>query len=364
MARKRQPVLFSLSFLDVMSCGFGAVVLVFLIINHSAQTFWQVVDPKTLSEVNLLEREVEVGRLNLAEVRNVLDELELRVEETKGRSSVVLDELKKVKEEASHRENESLSREEQLRRLKTEIENMERDVNRLRAAQSTLDDPGNSARRFIGQGNRQYLTGLRLGGNRILVLLDVSASMLDETIVNVIRRRNMSDERKVAAPKWQRAVATVEWLVSQLPLESEFQLYLFNSKTRAAIAGTEGKWISVLEREQLEQAIANLQATVPADGTSLENAFIAVNEMAQSPDNIFLITDSLPTQSDKPPRKKLVTGRDRQRFFEAAVRELRRDIPVNVILMPMEGDPAAASAFWRLAQNTGGSFMSPSKDWP
>ena len=36
MARKKRGfTTFNLSFLDIMSCGFGAVVLVFLIIDHS-----------------------------------------------------------------------------------------------------------------------------------------------------------------------------------------------------------------------------------------------------------------------------------------------------------------------------------------
>jgi len=35
-----------------------------------------------------------------------------------------------------------------------------------------------------------------------------------------------------------------------------------------------------------------------------------------------------------------------------------------VILMPMEGDPSAPSAYWLAARRTGGAFMSPSKDWP
>ena len=35
MARKkREFTTFNLSFLDIMSCGFGAVILVFLIMNH------------------------------------------------------------------------------------------------------------------------------------------------------------------------------------------------------------------------------------------------------------------------------------------------------------------------------------------
>jgi hypothetical protein len=36
MARKKRDfTTFNLSFLDIMSCGFGAVILVFLIMNHS-----------------------------------------------------------------------------------------------------------------------------------------------------------------------------------------------------------------------------------------------------------------------------------------------------------------------------------------
>jgi hypothetical protein len=30
----------------------------------------------------------------------------------------------------------------------------------------------------------------------------------------------------------------------------------------------------------------------------------------------------------------------------------------------MEGDPMAASAFWKLAIATRGAFLAPSKDWP
>ena len=39
-------------------------------------------------------------------------------------------------------------------------------------------------------------------------------------------------------------------------------------------------------------------------------------------------------------------------------------IPVNTLLLPMEGDAYAAAAFWRLAVDTGGSFITPARDWP
>lgn len=82
------------------------------------------------------------------------------------------------------------------------------------------------------------------------------------------------------------------------------------------------------------------------------------------PDNIFLITDGLPTQSYEPPRRTTISGRDRLGLFRKAVQRLPSGVPVNIILAPMEGDPMAASEFWQLAQVSGGSFMSPSRDWP
>jgi hypothetical protein len=103
---------------------------------------------------------------------------------------------------------------------------------------------------------------------------------------------------------------------------------------------------------------------VPQKGTSLMNAFQAIKEMKPAPDNIFLLTDSLPTMGAKKPWGKRVSGKKRLRYFNAAVDSLPSRTPVNIILYPMEGDPAAAVAFWKLAKNTRGSFFCPSKDWP
>ncbi|HUO78821.1 MAG TPA: hypothetical protein VMU00_01650, partial [Steroidobacteraceae bacterium] len=87
-------------------------------------------------------------------------------------------------------------------------------------------------------------------------------------------------------------------------------------------------------------------------------------QLNPQPDNLIVITDGLPTQGAQPPSKKLVDGDDRLRFFERAIAALPKRLPVSTILLPMEGDPAAPSAFWNLAKATQGSFMAPSRDWP
>jgi hypothetical protein len=78
-----------------------------------------------------------------------------------------------------------------------------------------------------------------------------------------------------------------------------------------------------------------------------------------------MITDGLPTQGASAPLiRKTIDGDDRLKLFERAFAKYPHQVPFNIILMPMEGDPGAASAFWVAARATGGSFLSPSKDWP
>ena len=80
---------------------------------------------------------------------------------------------------------------------------------------------------------------------------------------------------------------------------------------------------------------------------------------------MIMITDGLPTQGASAPLiRKTIDGDDRLKLFERAFAKYPRSVPFNAILMPMEGDPGAPSAFWVAARATGGSFMSPSKDWP
>ena len=61
MARRRRLSVFSLSFLDVMSCGFGAVVLIFLIINHETEEDARLVNKDRLAEIRLLDYQVQNG---------------------------------------------------------------------------------------------------------------------------------------------------------------------------------------------------------------------------------------------------------------------------------------------------------------
>lgn len=361
MPRRRNTTTFNLSFLDVMSCGFGAVVLIFLIVNHSDSTKSNKVFSEEASEVRLLEEDIQNEEELLAKARNAQEMVSLDIVEVSGRASKLLEELNDLKEELAEDDHESLAKVDHINALKTEIQTLEEELNRLKSEGAS--GQGDRARFIKGDGERQYLTGMRLAGERTLVLLDSSASMLDRTIVNVVRLRNLPEQQRRQAPKWQDTVNMLEWILAQLPNDSEYQVYSFNTQTNAVLATSEGGWLNVGDQAMMDDLMDEVRLLVPQNGTSLINAFAEVNSFVTPPDNIVLITDGLPTQG-----KRLSTGKvnSRKRFdlFLKARKQLPANIPVNVILSPMEGDPLAPAAYWGLAVQSRGSFISPAKGWP
>lgn len=358
---RRKFSAFSLSFLDIMSCGFGAAVLLFLIIKHNVDTNapQPVIKTDMSSEVELLEEEVLEGEKHLVLIRNTISDIDEKLVTAQGLARRITDEIALT--EGLTNELVLDGKDGKLNKIKADIKRLETEKQQLL---KDLNKSGEDSRKYAGDGNRAYVTGLRMGGTRILILLDTSGSMLDNTIVNIIRRRNMRDERKRTAPKWVKALDTVDWISAKFPNSSEYQIYTFNTETSAAIPETRGKWLKVSNKLQLDQVVKNLKEIVPENGTNLELAFASINQLRPLPDNIYLITDGLPTRGSKNIRGATISGQERLKLFEKAIQSLPRGVPVNTIMSPMEGDPDAANAFWKLSQITNGSFMSPSEDWP
>lgn len=362
MARARRINVFSLSFLDVMSCGFGAVILVFLIINHATQRDPSPKSDDLLAEIRMLDYQVQKGEKDLFELIESLDDVKARVDQSDAKLASTETTIEIQKSSLADLENTSVAQTESLQALTADIESRETEVNRLLALKAAND--GAQVRSFEGEGDRQYLTGLKVGGRNIVIAIDASASMLDETIVNVLRRRNMNDEQKLVAPKWQRAVRTAEWLAAQLPLDADFQVYTFAEQTNTLLPESDGDWQPMYDGQALNAAIENLRTEIPNGGSSLVNLILEIRKLSPIPDNVYIITDGLPTQGENPPRAATVTGRKRLDLFGEAVDRLPKQIPVNIIMFPMEGDPMASAAYWNVARVTGGAFISPSWDWP
>ena len=361
--RRRSVNVFSLSFLDIITCGLGAIILLFVLVNAKSAARQKSITSDFRAEVDRMEQEVLEGKKDLILARNTMEETETALVRTEGLSRRIIEILEQKKIELADRQDDTLATKAHVNKLKADLKSIEEELKRLRAGAKTQDDMGTRLLKFPGHGDRQYLTDLKMGGRRIFILVDASASMLDETVVGIIRRRNLSSKEKIKSAKWQQAVATVNWLTTQLPQTSQFQIYEFNETATPLLKGTRGTWLDAGNVDQLKQVADQIRSVVPEKGTSLLNAITAMGAMKPAPDNIFLLTDGLPTMGSSKPWRKRVSANKRLSLFKEAVGRLPR-VPVNIILYPMEGDPLAADAYWRLAKNTRGSFLSPSKDWP
>jgi hypothetical protein len=360
---KRRPVTpFSLSFLDIMFCGFGAVVLLVLILNTDTVKARNEVFSDLRAEALRLEEEVLTGEENLLSKRNTLDSAERELVVTQGETEEVISTIKELEAEIASMAAETTARREHIASLSTDLKQLDEAKQRLGSESGA--GKGSRVLAVGGEGDRQYLTGLKVGGKRILILLDASASMLDETIVDVVRRRNGTARERLTAPKWRRSRAAAAWLISQLPVAAKFQVYSFNTRASAVGEGGMKRWLSATEPGDIQSVTKGLGTVVPENGTSLYAAFKAAGALSPKPDNILLITDSLPTQGRSKPGSTTVTAEQRLKHFEQAVKTLPAGVPVNTILMPMEGDAWAAAAYWRLAVDTSGAFMTPARDWP
>jgi len=353
-----------MSFLDCMSCGFGAVVLFFMIINAQVKNTTDTDNSELMGETTQLEYEVLEGRKKLVLARNTMRELDDEKVRAEGQITDIIVLLEQLKAELSTYDKDTLAKIERIEQLQSDIEVLEKEKKRLLALAKKKDAEGTRVRTFKGVGDRQYLTGLKIGGNHVLILIDNSASMLDSKIINILRRRNMEDQEKLRAVKWRQAVASADWLTTQLSENAKFQIYMFNTEAKPVIAGSDGVWLNVSDGNQINEAIKVLRRAPPKNGTNMHAAYRVISQLVPKPDNVILITDGLPTMKDARTSRRTISGRDRFALHSQAVREIPSGVPINTLLYPMEGDYDAAVAYWALAYTTGGSFISVSRDWP
>ncbi|HEU4590268.1 MAG TPA: vWA domain-containing protein [Steroidobacteraceae bacterium] len=364
LKKRRAFEVFTLSFLDCICCGFGAVVLFYTIVQAHAGAKEIVRIDQLTGEVRKLEEEVKEGVRNLVVLRNTLEKTDEDAAAAKARAIRVAEELKKRKEESSTYDEESIARREHINKLIADIKSLEEGKKRLEGGALDKGPAGDRIKAFRGRGDRRYISALRIKGKRIMVLLDTSASMMDDDVVKIIRLRNEPEAARKLGPKWRRALDMVEWVTAQLPNNSQFQVYGFNVKAKAVVPDTQGKWLDGNDPRAINNVLAAARNIVPGDGTSLVNALTALRTINPAPDQIILITDGLPTQGSVPPSRKFINVREREKLFDDALKTVTKDQPMDVVLLPMKGDLLAAHAFWRLARKTGGSYVIPSRDWP
>ena len=346
-----------------MFCGFGAVVLLVLIVNSQMVRSRNRHHQDLRARVELLQSEVKAEEKLLAQLRNSLEDTDSEVTKMRGRAEVVTEKIRVTTQETAQYQNLSLARRQDIKKLQSDLKTMDSVQRRDLASIKARKETGKKALKFTGQGHRQYLTGLRLGGRHVLLLVDASASMMDTTIIGIIRLRNLPEQTRMQSRKWRQSVRTARWLLANLPQQSKVKVFTFNTDTHP-LGASGKKWVSASDSGELTRIMSDIEHTLPQNGTDMFRAFSLAAHLSPQPDNIILLTDGLPTIGAAGPEGSKVTSEQRVDFFLQAASRLPSNANVNTILFPLEGDPMAAAMFWRLAVSTNGSFLTPASDWP
>ncbi len=355
MKRRRRALGNNLAFLDVMACGLGAAVLVFLIVKHhtgaepmieeAVSDDGQILTMLRQSEA-MLEDQVEATARQIENLQTQNEDRENQIEAHKAKQAELEDLQLQIKE------------------LKTKNSGLKKEVVRIRP-QQTADVIQNKQ-----TGEEDYLIGLKVEGRRIAIVLDHSASMTDEKLVDIVTRKLGSDADKQKGPKWNRTVRVARWLLARLPKSSEVAVIGFNEKAKLL---NKGAWAHSSDATQINGLLAEIVSLVPTGGTNLEAGLRELRNLRPQATDIYIVTDGLPTRSVSSPnpisrcRKNAtkVSGKCRVVLFNTAI---KHSIParskINVILLPVEGDPDAGPQFWGLTAATGGLLLVPAVGWP
>jgi hypothetical protein len=347
-SKRRETEVFSMAFLDCICCGFGSMILVFIL---------------TISQQNSLEVE------NVDEIQARVRAAEQQVTMSREEADRILSQFLKTRVEIEAEEQNTKDTELKISDRQRELMLLLQDIGAMKDAKNVLLDdkklvPTEEKKNLPIPNPGQYLTGVNLNGEYILFLVRMSGSMLDETPDDAFARLADPDFKKKQAPKWQRVIRSLKWMIATLGPETHFKVILFNDEVLPLLPNRADEWLASKDRAVLREVVARLDDLVPKGGANLEKAFAAVRFMPRLPDNLVLLTDSLPTLSDSIPTDGAVGQEQRIRFFEVAARLRPSRVPVSTILFPFSGDPAAAWLYWRLAAQSNGALVSPAAEWP
>ena len=352
MAVKRRSFeVFSLSFLDCICCGFGAMLLLFVLTVGRNADFREIVISQIQATISRLEADIVNETRVTGDIRERIRVVDDQIQAKSLTRETITSDVSRLTEQLQLMLLQQAS-------LKDELERLIAQKKEIPKVEEPPPVPIPNVQR------RQYLSGFNFEGKSMLFLVEASGGMLGNTVDEAIGYLGRADAEKLQSEKWRRVVRTVQWVVANLTPDQAYQVVIFNTDAVPLIEDSYDEWFDPSDRAGNIRVLKALGEVVPAGGANFERAFRTVREKFPLTETIVLITDSLPTLSDSIPISGATDDRDRERMFRAALRELPRKTPINTVLFPMSGDPAAAFLFWQLADSTGGSLISPSPGWP
>ena len=359
-----------LAFLDVLCCGLGSAVFLLLVIQHG---------PSPVAAEELLVAD------GIARVESEIEAVDRRIAGARGAIASVTETIRSafaaMQALAGLSELQKQQAGDALAALQSERARLAAETAALSSLRARSPAPPVTP--------RQHLTGLRIEDDRVAVFLDSSASMLDSTLVGILRLRVSNDRLKRAAGKWTTARNALRWVYDRVPDGGRYRLFHYSDGIRELRAGgtaTVGPTGWHRKAGGVRPAVpqgsveAALDALVPDGATNLRQVFETAARLSPPPAQILLITDGLPTLPGETPLQRLrhcrrprsnttplITAECRASIFRDAVRVPRqslRNVRIDVILLPLEGDARAVGHYWDLALAAGGRLLTPAHGWP
>ena len=349
--RKRETEVFSLSFLDCICCGFGAVLLLFVLtVGKKSDT---MIDIKAKTEEIIGQMENDIANKD-----SELKSLQRSLTTIRERNSYATEQIEEKKKMQTELEDEFALLLAQLASTKEDLGKLLEDKESMPMQEEEAPIPIPNAVR------RQYLTGFDIQGDHVLFLIEASGGMTDDVYEEAVKRQADSDEEKRNSPKWKRVKEGMTWMVANLKPDSLYKIILFNNEITPIESRYGIEWLDPMDADLNQEVIEKLDEVVPQGGANLEKALGMVDDLPIVPDRVVLIVDGLPTLADSYEGSEVLDSNDRINMFRVAKRALTYPHPVSVLLYPMKNDPGAAVHYWRLANDQGGAMVCPSKSWP
>ena len=238
MKKRRDTEAFSISFLDVITCGFGAIILL-LMISRSGDT-------------PILEATPE-------ELGGIVRDLQVQLFDIRGEEKVLNRELTDKKEQLSEWD-------ERVAKLQAELEREQKRYNRLRSDssadavllgeyQTALQELTAEMRRLLAQRNTSQtdlVAGISADAEYLIFIIDTSGSMVNNHWARMIRE--MSDTLR-AYPR-----------LKGVQIMSDMGEYLFPSFRGRWIPDTEGRRRAVVNALRTWRTFSNSD---PTEGISM-----------------------------------------------------------------------------------------------
>ena len=352
MKFKRRPEDgFNMSFLDVMACGLGAVILIFILVDFKAFT----ADPT--QENKKLEQELAGIDNEKERVAKSIDEVNDKIAMETSKQ----DDSKQSTQDTTQKQNKM------LQNVSTEIAVVADLENQLAGVSKRVTD--SSVIAMPGQGEQNFITGMKIEGEQIGILIDKSASMMGDNLLEVLGKLGLSDSQKVSSAKWIRTKRVAQWLIARLPDKSKVTTVVYSDNAkRLGLRNVSTPSIGA----SMDAIVKDLGSIVPNGGTNLEIGIKTLFNANPSLTDVYVVTDGLPTLGGTLPfscrsfisSSQSISSECRKSVFTSTVSQIPKNVRFNVILLPIEGDPYASSMYWNWTRSSNGVFLSPAAEWP